>query len=116
MKYSWLPAFGLLLLSASALAETDDEFLKRAQWDISHTSNNPAAVQFRNLRIGQYRNSRGRLIPSVCGEVNSKNLFGGYAGFQKFWYMDRETLSIQDSRERGPIPWNETAGKVCDSK
>lgn len=40
----------------------------------------PDAARFRNVRI-----TEGVLgLPVLCGEVNSKNSYGGYVGFQKF--------------------------------
>ena len=38
------------------------------------------AAEFRNVFF--HRGADG--IPMTCGEVNSKNSFGGYTGFQKF--------------------------------
>lgn len=37
----------------------------------------PASAQFRNVK---YNNGKA----SVCGEINSKNSFGGYTGFGRF--------------------------------
>ncbi len=96
--------------------ESDAEFLARAQADLAATSREPQTIKFQNVRVGQYRNSRGTLIPTVCGEINAKNLFGKYVGFHRFWYFDRERYSIQDMRDVGPVPWVETAKQVCDSK
>jgi hypothetical protein len=39
----------------------------------------PASAMFRNVRIVNYL--EGKLI---CGEINSKNSYGGYVGFTKF--------------------------------
>ena len=40
----------------------------------------PGSAQFR----GVYYHSGSDGIPVTCGEVNSKNSFGGYGGYQKF--------------------------------
>ena len=40
----------------------------------------PASAQFRSVYF--HRGSQN--IPMTCGEVNSKNGFGGYSGFTKF--------------------------------
>ncbi len=105
-----------LMLVANAHAETDAEFMARAQADLAGTAHDPRTIKFQNVRIGQYRNTRGKLIPTVCGEINAQNMFGNYVGFHKFWYFNREQYSIHDSRDVGPVPWQETADKVCDSK
>lgn len=39
----------------------------------------PGSADFRNVRFYS-----GGPVPVVCGEVNSKNGFGGYSGFQRF--------------------------------
>lgn len=36
-------------------------------------------------------------IPMTCGQVNAKNSFGGYAGFQRFMSAGREDLSFLES-------------------
>lgn len=40
----------------------------------------PASAQFRKVYFHQGADG----IPMTCGEVNSKNSFGGYGGYQKF--------------------------------
>lgn len=40
----------------------------------------PGSAEFRNV----YFHRGADNIPMTCGEVNSKNSFGGYGGFQKF--------------------------------
>lgn len=40
----------------------------------------PNSAEFRNVYF--HRGSDG--IPMTCGEVNSRNSFGGYSGYQKF--------------------------------
>lgn len=41
--------------------------------------NDPLSAQFRNVR----KSDRHDFV--VCGEMNAKNRYGGYVGFQKFW-------------------------------
>lgn len=115
-KIFFLFLLAWLMIAANAHAETDAEFMARAKADLASTSREPQTIQFRNVRVGHYRNTRGKLIPTVCGEINARNMFGNYVGFQKFWYFDRERYSIQDKRDVGPVPWQETANKICDSQ
>lgn len=63
----------------------------------------PESARFQNIRqVG-----RGE----ICGQVNAKNAFGGYVGFQHFWLKDiearRPTLLIDSSDSR-------LAGVICD--
>ncbi|QFU25272.1 hypothetical protein FS418_11180 [Shewanella sp. YLB-09] len=50
----------------------------------------PNSAEFRNVYF--HRGSDN--IPVTCGEVNSKNSFGGYGGFQKFVSGGTLELSI----------------------
>ena len=42
----------------------------------------PGSAEFRNVKL--YRPIPGQPTPVVCGEVNSRNAFGGMSGFQGF--------------------------------
>ena len=50
----------------------------------------PASAKFRN--VGFHRGIEG--IPVAYGEVNSKNSFGGYSGFQRFIYAGSSELTF----------------------
>jgi hypothetical protein len=63
----------------------EDLALREASWAakmqerVRTRLKDPDSAQFRNVRT-----YRGSGIPIACGEVNSKNGFGGYTGFQGF--------------------------------
>jgi hypothetical protein len=56
------------------------QWIKRGQETIKKKLRDPESAQFRNMFFcfGKRNN------PMTCGEVNSKNGFGGYSGFQPF--------------------------------
>ena len=55
----------------------------------------PASAQFRGMFV-----SRALGRPAVCGEVNSKNAFGGYVGFVRFVSGgDQQAIEGQNMRE-----------------
>lgn len=56
------------------------EWAERGKDSIKNRLKDPDSAQFRNTFF-HYGSS---LVPVTCGEVNSKNSFGGYAGFQRF--------------------------------
>lgn len=66
----------------------------------------PDSAQFQNVRFHQGKDG----VPMTCGEVNSKNSFGGYSGFQKFVSAGRAELTFlaeqMDSGEFAKI-WNQ---------
>jgi hypothetical protein len=53
-------------------------YIEAHQDSIKKRLKDPESAQFRNVAV--YYD----IAPAVCGEVNSKNSFGGYAGFQRF--------------------------------
>ena len=44
----------------------------------------PESAKFRNLKGGSFRLGDGSRAFGVCGEVNARNSFGGYTGFEGF--------------------------------
>lgn len=44
----------------------------------------PDSAKFRDIRIGIGANAEEGGFQVICGEVNSKNSFGGYVGFRGF--------------------------------
>jgi len=57
----------------------DVQVIATAQSLVKGRLKDPDSAQFRNVR---------RLPDGdICGEVNSKNGFGGYVGFQHFWIV-----------------------------
>ena len=78
----------VLFTSASALAgetskpskSTLDLEVQAALAKARYNLKDPDSAKFRNLF--KYVNSRGFTV--VCGEINSKNSYGAYAGFERF--------------------------------
>lgn len=56
-----------------------DEVLQRSSENVVLQLKDPESVRFRNLRFIKHKE---RIV--ICGEVNAKNSFGGYVGFQVF--------------------------------
>lgn len=54
----------------------------------------PESAKFRNV----YFNQGADNIPMTCGEVNSKNSFGGYGGFQRFISGGKPELSFLEEQ------------------
>ena len=58
---------------------------------IKSTLKDPESAKFKNMRVSI-------INPKVvCGEVNSKNSFGGYTGFQKFVSVGEAVLFVDGS-------------------
>lgn len=79
------PAYSVLDSSQSAATAISDAVLS----GIADEFADPVAVQFRRLRMGRE--------DVVCGELNAKNGYGAYVGFQPFYAFIRngQTLPLQ---------------------
>lgn len=78
-----------ILMTGSASAQTiidepknvDQTLAKQITADVSDQFTDPVTTQFRRIRPLASREG------IVCGEVNTKNLYGGYVGFKPFRYI-----------------------------
>lgn len=62
-----------------AKADTEKNQIELAKKAVTGVLKDPGSAQFRNLYV--VRLTKGM---AVCGEVNAKNSYGGYTGFQHF--------------------------------
>ena len=87
---------GVILVSAMALlAGCGDDAIDKGRAAAASRLKDPGSAQFR----GDYITSIG----SVCGEINGKNGFGAYSGFERYM-SSRETLKkVSKSGEISPI-------------
>jgi len=65
----------------------------------THNLKDPAAAQFRGLKIARVSKESSDLV--LCGEINARNSVGGYVGFRSFFATPgRPDLSdIEPTRE-----------------
>jgi hypothetical protein len=63
----------------------------------------PDSAQFQNQFIG--------IKGAPCGEVNSKNSFGGYGGFKRYISVGRE-LTVLES-DSNPTEFDATWRQIC---
>jgi hypothetical protein len=75
-------------MAAQPAGKTAD-LIGRAKRSVMATLKDAGSAQFRMVRKAS-DTDRSR----VCGEVNAKNGYGGYAGFQKFVYFPDTDESI----------------------
>jgi hypothetical protein len=55
--------------------------VERYQDALARSLKDPTSTQFRDVYVAQ-RSAAG--LPALCGEVNGKNSYGAYVGFQRF--------------------------------
>ena len=73
------PATSQPASSAMTDAQRDSEWVAEMQVRVKRTLKDPDSAQFRSAYV-----SRKMGAPVVCGEVNSRNGFGGQTGYQRF--------------------------------
>lgn len=97
-------------LSSKAAQEKDREFswVEKGKGAISARLKDPASAEFRNTFYSKSGN-----VHMTCGEVNSKNSFGGYAGFQRFISAgDASTSFLESDVKDFDVLWQ----KMCAPK
>ncbi|MGE0347705.1 hypothetical protein [Hydrogenophaga sp.] len=77
--------------------------MDRAKQSVAAGLKDPASTQFRDVRVVSHAD--GSL---VCGELNSKNSYGGYAGFVYFI-----ANASQGEIDRGGLGMTPAFIKVC---
>lgn len=84
MKKLFLIIFGVLLLSGCK--PSDEQFIKIAKEDVAQSLKDPSSAQFRNMRFVANKDDVGSTSSGyVCGELNGKNSFGAYVGFERIY-------------------------------
>lgn len=86
----------LIPLLAVTYAYADDreaKAIERAQAIVTKDFKDPGSAQFRNDVAYRPPKPKDENDFIVCGEVNGKNLYGGYVGFQKYYVLgDKSAL------------------------
>lgn len=102
-----LLALPVVPLAAKRLPVANASVLARAKTTVSASLKDARTAQFRNVRKAADPDRQ-----RVCGEVNAKNAYGGYVGFQKFVYFpDTGESEILDEDFQSPTYVREQAKK-----
>lgn len=75
---------GMAVLTTTLLAGCESGDIKKAKEDVSNELRDPSSAQFRNISQTEKKSLLEFGVVTVCGEVNGKNAYGGYVGFQRF--------------------------------
>lgn len=96
-----------------ALAEADaaqiqggnhGAFVLAAKRSITHDFKDPDSVLYRDVFISN------RTTPTLCGEINAKNSYGGYVGYKRFFYN-----RVVSGVDRSEIPENRASYSRLES-
>ncbi|PND34823.1 hypothetical protein C1I89_10260 [Achromobacter pulmonis] len=89
--------------SALAAGPTDINEIRRqsmAKDFVLATLKDPDSAKFRNQK-------------SFCGEVNSKNSFGGYTGFKRFIAAGKDLVVFEGDKSLARGAFQEAWGEFC---
>jgi len=97
-----------ILFSTNVLAGLEDSYNKttdakkivwmdRGKSAAKEKLKDPSSAKFRNVYF--HKGAKG--IPMTCGEVNSRNSFGGYSGYQKFVSAGKPELTFLQEQVKG---------------
>lgn len=84
---------------------TDYDYIELHKGRIKALLKDPGSAEFQNTFV-----SRKLGGPVVCGEVNAKNSFGGYTGFQRF-VSGGTVQALESQMKAGEM--DETWSQVC---
>lgn len=83
MNFARIACAAVLLIGACT--SVDDDEKAAAQTAVKRHLSDPGSAQFSDEAVIWNRNSQGNVMDvTVCGWVNSKNMFGGYTGKTRY--------------------------------
>ena len=85
----------MALLSIQVGHCSENSLIEKAKSAIRKTLKDPYSAKFRNLHAGKEASR------PVRGEVNAKNGFGAYVGYDKFFYKSKENRVILERQYVG---------------
>lgn len=83
-------------------------WIAASQITIKGRLKDPGSAEFRNVHFY----SGGKTVVA-CGEVNAKNSFGGYSGYERFVAAGPTELIFLESDLPSPAEMNEIWNKLC---
>lgn len=89
----------LVLISLTSCKPSPDPDILAAEEAVKSKLKDPESAQFRNVVKYTSSHYESGHNTAVCGEVNSKNGFGGYVGFTEFMVIPPGLALLQESYE-----------------
>ncbi len=79
-----LIVLALSIIFLAGCKPSDEKAIDIAKKEVAADMKDPDSAKFRYLRFVKAGEKDGLVGGFVCGEINSKNSFGAYAGYSKF--------------------------------
>lgn len=78
-----------------ATTRADDSVTARAKAAVAAKLKDPTSPLFTELKRAKRPNVNGKPIDTICGLVNAKNSYGGFAGPARFvYFVDDDSVNI----------------------
>jgi hypothetical protein len=81
------PGAKTVAAKAPANSAAEPAIVREARGVVAAGLKDPASAQFKSVQARNVHNLRGEPMQVVCGQVNAKNSFGGFAGFSPWIYL-----------------------------
>lgn len=86
-----------------------ENFVAYAKAGLTDTLKDPSSAQFRDLFLS------GKAMPVLCGEINSKNSYGAYVGFSRFYATGTPSLNSIETKKEDYV-FNRMWPSMCGEK
>lgn len=103
-----LPAFLLLAACGQSDAKKAESAAAMAEIRNQRVAREFVAGVLKDPGSAEFRNQRG-----LCGEVNSKNSFGGYVGFRRFIAATKEMVVFENDGRMNPGDFEKVWSAHC---
>lgn len=81
-------------------------FQVMAKQALEGTLKDPDSAKYRNVHAYRVNNKDGQSVYVFCGEVNAKNAFGGYPGYERFVSMGTIAATEEGVSDFGQV-WSQ---------
>ena len=87
--FSLLATEGVYAAPSKPSKEADAAKVQVVKMSIAKSLKDPDSAKFRGVKLKW---------GTVCGEVNAKNSYGGYAGYRRFYAIDGTDVHMEETR------------------
>jgi len=90
-------ATALIRTLAASMGAGCNAFEDEGQTKVKYFLKDPKSAEFRNIKKVT-KKSDANSAPAFCGEVNSKNAYGGFTGFERYIVIDNLVILEKGGR------------------
>ena len=109
-----VPIAVIFLMMATGCSSESSQSSKEFAWMelgkdmVREKLKDPDSARFRNVFFNRGRDN----VPIACGEVNARNSFGGYTGFERFLSAGSRDLTLLESEASDfGVQWSRFCGR-----